>query len=103
MYFGNALRLIMFKKKITTIELAKKIGLSQSAVSNILREKRGTKKETFNKIVEVLDLTESERFELKKAYSFDVIDNDILNYFLELEEKNKKLENIVEAIRILKK
>lgn len=101
--FGDTLRIMMLKKKITTVELAKKVGISQSAVSNILRETRGTKKETFNKIVEALELSESERFELKKAYSFDVIDCDILKYFQELEEENKKLKNIIEAIQFFKK
>lgn len=101
--FGDALRIVLIKKKITTTELAKRIGLSQSAISNILRERRGTKKETFDKIIGVLDLSEKEQFELKKAYSCDVIDRDILKYFQDLEDENKKLKNILEAIQILKK
>lgn len=101
--FGDVLRLTLIKNKITALELSKKIGLSQSAISNILKERRGTKKETFNKIIEVLDLSEIEQFELKKAYSYDVIDKDILKYFQDLEEENKKLKSIIEAIQILKK
>ncbi len=101
--FGDVLRLTLIKNKITALELSKKIGLSQSAISNILKERRGTKKETFDKIINVLDLSEIERFELKKAYSYDVMDKDILKYFQDLEEENKKLKSIIEAIHILKK
>lgn len=101
--FGDVLRLTLIKNKITALELSKKIGLSQSAISNILKERRGTKKETFDKIINVLDLSEIEQFELKKAYSYDVMDKDILKYFQDLEEENKKLKSIIEAIHILKK
>lgn len=103
MYFGNCLRLFMIRKKIKVTELAEKAGISQSALSNILQSKRGIKKETFEKIIKCLELTEKEQFDLKRAYSLEKMDNDIANYFLELEEENKKAKSVLEVLEILKK
>lgn len=103
MYFGDILRLILIKKKIKVKDFAEKIGISHTSLSNVLQGRRMLKKEVFERIFENIELTEKERFDLKKAYSFEKMDSDITNYFIELEEENQKLKNILEAIQILKK
>ena len=103
MYFGIALQLILIKKRVKIKELSEKTGITAPALSNILNLKRGAKIETVNKILDNLDLTKKERFDLKKAYSLDRIDSDIANYFLDLEKENEKLKTIYNSIEFLKK
>lgn len=103
MYFGDTLRLFLIKKNLKIKNLSELTGLSDSALTNILKNRRGIKKESFLKIINALSLSEKEQFELKKAYSLDKMDSDIAKYFLELEEENKKQKIIIEAINFLKK
>lgn len=103
MCFGDTLQMILIRKKIKVKDLAEKTGVTAAALSNILNSRRGVREQTYFKILENLELSENERFELKKAYSLDKMDSDIASYFIELERNNEKLKNLIEALKFFKK
>lgn len=51
---GRNLHIILFDKKMTRMELAEKVGISQQMVSDIVQGKKCPKAETLIKIAKVL-------------------------------------------------
>lgn len=101
--FGDELRYFMIRYQIKSNVLAEKLGIAASNLSDILRGKRKMKKETFKKLLEVLDASEKERFELEKAYNLDKIDEKIATYYQELEQEIRDIKMVIETLNKFKK
>ena len=54
---GRNLHIILFDKKMTRMELAEKVGISQQMVSAIVQGDKSPKAETLIKIAKALDVT----------------------------------------------
>ncbi|MGL4863084.1 MAG: helix-turn-helix domain-containing protein [Cetobacterium sp.] len=96
---GKKLSEILKIRKVTQQELAKRIGKSQGFLSKILNGEAGASEETIENILGVMMLTEDEKFELWKAWSFDRAEKNIMEYYKKLEEENKKLKKILKDIK----
>ncbi|MGL5229181.1 MAG: helix-turn-helix domain-containing protein [Cetobacterium sp.] len=98
---GKKLKEILKKRKVTQLELAKKIGRTQGFVCKILKGDAGASEETILEILGVMMLTKEEEFDLWKAWSFDRAEKNVMEYYRKLEEENKKLKKILQDIKEL--
>lgn len=54
---GRNIHIILFDKKMTRMQLAEKVGISQQMVSDIVQGNKSPKAETLIKIAKALDVT----------------------------------------------
>lgn len=98
---GKILSELMIKKNRTQKEIAEEVGITQSAISQILKDKIIAKDKVMQSIIEFLNLTKDEELEIWKAWTLDRGETKAAAYFEKLDKENKKLKKILATIKEL--
>lgn len=98
---GKILSELIIKKNRTQKEIAEEVGITQSAISQILKDKIIAKDKVMQSIIEFLNLTKDEELEVWKAWTLDRGETKAAAYFEKLDKENKKLKKILSAIKEL--
>lgn len=98
---GKILSELMIKKNRTQKEIAEEVGITQSAISQILKDKIIAKDKVMQSIIEFLNLTKDEELEIWKAWTLDRGETKAAAYFEKLDRENKKLKKILATIKEL--
>lgn len=93
------LKKILKDRKMTQAKLAEKIKVEQGTVSKIISGRTVAKSSTIKDIIEELSLTEEEIFLIWKGWTLDRAEESVKEYFLKIEEENKKYKKILRDIK----
>lgn len=98
MGIGESVKAIRQARGITQDELAKRIGVTRSQISNIEKGRRGTSLERLNEIAEALKCNVSDFYHTKEELE---VDNERWVVFgRRMEEKGYTLEQLEEWIKV---
>ena len=103
MYVSNYLKNITIKKNVLLTELAEEVGISRTYLSYIRNGKKNLSYESWQKIIEFLNLDKEEELEAWEAWNYDRMSPEMIKRVEELKEENKQLRNLVDAIKFLNK
>ena len=98
---GKILNEFLLKKNKSQKEIAEEIGITQSAISQILKDKIIAKDKVMQAIINYLRLSKEEELEVWKAWTLDRGEPKAVAYFEKLDKENKKLKKILSSIKEL--